>query len=120
MHISLVMTVVGRDRPGLVELVSRLIAGHGGNWLESRMCRLGGEFAGILRVELEEARAGALTQELHALEAQGLKVVLQTDEPPVKSAGTRPGTFPSASRSSGTPGLSTGARSRSPASSRSR
>ena len=49
MQIPLVMTIIGPDRTGLVESVARVVAEHGGNWLESRMCRLGGEFAGILR-----------------------------------------------------------------------
>ena len=48
----LVMTVIGQDRPGLVESVAALVAENGGNWLESRMSRLGGHFAGILRVEV--------------------------------------------------------------------
>ena len=52
MQIPLVMTLIGPDRTGLVESVARVVAGHGGNWLESRMCRLGGEFAGILRIEI--------------------------------------------------------------------
>ena len=60
MQIPLVMTVIGPDRTGLVESVARAVADHGGNWLESRMCRLGGEFAGILRVEIPaEKKSGA-------------------------------------------------------------
>ena len=42
---SLVMTIIGADRPGLVEMVAARVADHGGNWLESRMCHLGGELA---------------------------------------------------------------------------
>ena len=42
MQVSLVMTVIGKDRPGLVDTMARLVAEHDGNWLESRMCRLGG------------------------------------------------------------------------------
>ena len=68
MQIPLVMTVIGRDRPGLVESVARLVAGHGGNWLQSRMCRLGGEFAGILRIEVDAAREEALRKDLQALQ----------------------------------------------------
>ena len=44
MQVPLVMTVIGKDRTGLVESLASLVAEHGGNWLESRMCRLGGEF----------------------------------------------------------------------------
>jgi glycine cleavage system regulatory protein len=84
MQIPLVMTVIGKDRPGLVESVAHLVAQHGGNWLESRMCRLGGEFAGILRVHVDSEQEKALFQALHGLQAQGLSVVVHPDqaEPP--------------------------------------
>lgn len=73
---TLVMTVIGADRPGLVQLVAACVADHGGNWLESRMCRLGGQFAGILNVEVPTTRADELTQALATLEAQGLRVII--------------------------------------------
>jgi len=80
----LVLTVIGPDRPGLVELLARIIASHGGNWLESRMSRLGGEFAGIIRVEISAASEPALSRELSALSAQSLTVVSHSSaaEPP--------------------------------------
>ncbi len=77
---SLVMTVLGPDRPGIVETIARLVADHGGNWLESRMCRLGGQFAGILRVQVPVARRPALCGALAELSAQGLSVVVLGDE----------------------------------------
>lgn len=77
MQVPLVMTVIGKDRPGLVESVARLVADHGGNWLESRMCRLGGEFAGILRVCVPGEQQDALARALQGLQAQGLRVVIQ-------------------------------------------
>ena len=52
MYSYLIMTIIGADRPGLVQLVASRVADHGGNWLESRMCHLGGQFAGIARVEM--------------------------------------------------------------------
>ena len=73
------MTVIGKDRPGLVESVASLVAQHGGNWLESRMCRLGGEFAGILRIHVEAEQEQALFQSLQSLQAQGLAVVVHPD-----------------------------------------
>lgn len=82
MNTSLVMTVIGLDRPGLVESVARLVAAHGGNWLESRMSRLGGHFAGILRIELPKQNESALVQALQALNAQGLTIVVHADTPP--------------------------------------
>ena len=73
------MTILGADRTGLVESVARLVAGHGGNWLESRMCRLGGQFAGILRIELPRERQTDLIQALEKLQSQGLKVLVYPD-----------------------------------------
>lgn len=73
--LMLVLTVIGSDRPGLVEMVARIVAAHGGNWLESRMSRLGGEFAGIIRVEIPAAAQAGLERELAGLSAQGLTVV---------------------------------------------
>ena len=46
----LVITVFAADKPGQVERIADCIAAHGGNWLESRMSRMAGQFAGILRV----------------------------------------------------------------------
>lgn len=79
MQVPLVMTVIGRDRTGLVESLARLVGEHGGNWLESRMCRLGGEFAGILRVQVPTDRRAALEQALARLD--DLSVVVRADEP---------------------------------------
>jgi glycine cleavage system regulatory protein len=78
MQIPLVMTVIGKDRTGLVESVARIVAEHGGNWLESRMCRLGGEFAGILRVHVPSERRAALEGALAKL--TDLTVVVHSDE----------------------------------------
>ena len=75
MPIPLVITLVGADRTGLVESVARVLADHGGNWLESRMCRLGGEFAGILRVEIPAEKKSVLLVALQKI--SGLNVVIQ-------------------------------------------
>jgi glycine cleavage system regulatory protein len=74
------MTILGPDRTGLVESVAQVVADHGGNWLESRMCRLGGEFAGILRIELPVEKCQMLLDALQALQGRGLTVVVRPDE----------------------------------------
>jgi len=74
---DLVLTLIGPDRPGLVESIAARVAAHDGNWLESRMAHLAGQFAGILRVELPEERMGALRTALGELESHGIRVVAQ-------------------------------------------
>lgn len=78
MQVLLVLTVIGKDRTGLVESVASAVAEHGGNWLESRMCRLGGEFAGILRVQVPVARRATLEQALAKL--RDLTIVVHSDD----------------------------------------
>jgi glycine cleavage system regulatory protein len=75
---SLVMTIIAADRPGLVDRVAACVADHGGNWLESRMCHLGGRFAGIARVEVAVEKLTALKRALHGLEADGLRIVVES------------------------------------------
>jgi glycine cleavage system regulatory protein len=79
MQHSIVMTVIGDDRPGLVDSVASIVAEHGGNWLASRMSRLGGQFAGIVQVDVPAANAQSLTDSLKALHARGLTVVVHSD-----------------------------------------
>jgi glycine cleavage system regulatory protein len=86
---DLVLTLIGPDRPGLVEAVAEVVAAHGGNWIESRMAHLAGKFAGILRVEIAPERAPELSAALAELEARGLKVVGEpsTQQAPSPAAG---------------------------------
>jgi glycine cleavage system regulatory protein len=81
MRASLVMTVIAEDRPSLVDALSGVIAGHNGNWLESRMSRLGGQFAGIIRVEVPVEQQEQLIESLRALQAGGLTVSVHRDAP---------------------------------------
>ena len=55
--VSLILTVIGDDRPGLVERLSSVVSQHQGNWLESSMSHLSGKFAGIVRMHV--TRPGA-------------------------------------------------------------
>jgi glycine cleavage system regulatory protein len=70
----LIMTVLGSDRPGLVNSLAETVARHGGNWLESRMARLAGQFAGIVRIECPTAAVDALLAELTSPGIPGLTI----------------------------------------------
>ena len=68
----LILTVIGDDRPGLVEELATTIATHDGNWLEASLAHLSGKFAGIVRVAVPAGQAAALKAALAKL--SGLKV----------------------------------------------
>lgn len=72
----LILTVIGDDRPGLVEELATAISTHGGNWLEASMAQLSGKFAGIVEVAVPAAEAAELKTTLSGL--KGLKVSVET------------------------------------------
>lgn len=59
---QLVITIVGADRPGIVESLAAVVAQHGGNWLSSSMSNLAGQFAGIIEVAVADERRQALAE----------------------------------------------------------
>jgi glycine cleavage system regulatory protein len=74
---TFVLTVLGDDRPGLVDTLSGLVSRHGGSWERSEMARLGGKFAGIVQVS--------------ALHDDGLQVIIERTEADVAPSGHRVG-----------------------------
>ncbi|MBN8453218.1 ACT domain-containing protein [Accumulibacter sp.] len=87
MNVSLVLTVIGDDRPGLVEQLATAISRHHGNWLESSMSNLSGKFAGIVCVSVADEHLVALEAALAAL--PGLRVSAEVSRPPAAPAATR-------------------------------
>jgi glycine cleavage system regulatory protein len=81
MTTPLVLTFVGRDRPGLVNAIAERVASAGGTWLESRLAHLAGEFAGIVLVAAPEDKFEALAATLAGLETAGLRVTISPSVP---------------------------------------
>jgi glycine cleavage system regulatory protein len=84
---SLVLTILGTDQPGLVDSLAAIVTEHGGNWVESRMAHLAGQFAGILRVEVAQEQAEALTAAIKKLSTEGLESMVCA-EPALANAAT--------------------------------
>lgn len=76
---KLILTVIAQDRPGIVEEIAAVITAHDGNWVESSMSRLGGEFAGIVQIEVQEENEAKLTSELKDLAQKGITIQLKVD-----------------------------------------
>ncbi len=86
---TLILTVMGPDRPGLVEALSRTLSEHGANWMESRMSCLGNQFAGILLVSVPYEKVVALEHDLGDLRSQGLRVNIDAVGKPAQAAPAR-------------------------------
>lgn len=72
---NVVVTFVGKDKPGLVDQLAQVIFSHQGNWLGSSMSHLAGQFAGIIEVELPQLQYAKFSLELGAIE--NLTTVIQ-------------------------------------------
>jgi glycine cleavage system regulatory protein len=69
---TLVLTVIGDDRSGLVSALSGVVSDSGGSWERSHMARLAGKFAGIVVVAVPDDRVQAFQDDLAPLQSQGL------------------------------------------------
>ncbi len=74
MYARLILTVIGPDRPGLVDALAASIARAGGSWQKSRMARLSGHFAGIVEVDVPPGEVWSLKEGLAQLADLGLTV----------------------------------------------
>src|SRR4051812_18072245 len=89
MSTSLVTTVIGRDRPGIVNELSDVAQRFGANWAGSRMASLAGQFAGMVHFEVTAEAAEGLTRALRELESSGLQVVIARSDAAAAAAGGR-------------------------------
>lgn len=71
---TLILSVIGSDRPGLTQALANAVLSAGGNWLESQLSRLGGLYVGSVLVELDPGREDALRTAVREVDAQGLEV----------------------------------------------
>jgi methionyl-tRNA formyltransferase len=89
MTTSLVVTAIGSDRPGIVNLLSDVAQRFGANWAGSRMASLAGQFAGMVHFEVSDQDAEPLATALRGLEASGLRVVIARGEATAAPASRR-------------------------------
>jgi glycine cleavage system regulatory protein len=65
---TLVLTVVGDDRVGLVKALADIVSSNGGNWERSHLAELAGTFAGVVVVTVPDRRAAQLQAALAPLD----------------------------------------------------
>lgn len=85
---TLVLTVIGDDKAGLVDTLAATVAARGGNWERSQMAELAGKFAGIVMVTVPDQSTRQLIADLEAIEHRGLLHI--TVEEAVPASATQP------------------------------
>lgn len=81
-----IISVLADDRPGIVEKVADSLSAHQGNWLESRLAKLAGHFAGIVRAEVPDEHEAGLIQALGALNSAGIHITVTRPDATVEPA----------------------------------
>lgn len=89
MNTSIVLTIIAKDQPGIVNAVSKILYKHGGGWTQSSMSSLAGQFAGILLASVPSKLADACVEELQQLKAQGMSVIAHVSDVPAQVQGCR-------------------------------
>lgn len=81
---TIIITVLGDDKAGLVDRLSGAIANHEGNWVRSHMAELAGKFAGVVEATVADSEADAMIATLDQIEAAGLLHIVahRTDAAP--------------------------------------
>jgi glycine cleavage system regulatory protein len=80
MQSSLVLTILGTDHSGLVKSLAEVVRSHNGNWQESRMVRMDGQFAGLAHVSIASSDREALTEALFALQNDDLQILIKQSQ----------------------------------------
>ena len=86
---SLIVTVMGPNRPGIVSLMADRAQRWGANWAASSLKTLAGEFAGMVHFEVPPENADALAAALHGLESSGLRFVIAKSDAAQAATGLR-------------------------------
>ena len=73
---SLVITVIGPDRPGIVSAVSDKAVEFGANWTDSLMANFAGQFAGIVQLQVPAQQCDALVAALRSRESPGMRITV--------------------------------------------
>lgn len=77
MNQQLVFTIIAQDKPGIVTAIADTVNANGGNWLDSRMSQLSGEFAGIVHIDIPLENRKGLETAFDKLEADGISITLR-------------------------------------------
>ncbi|HMA61492.1 MAG TPA: ACT domain-containing protein [bacterium] len=81
MQKKLVITLMGQDHIGIVDHVTDIIVKYHGNIEESKMARLGGEFAMLLLIAIDPTKLEILESAISNLQDEGYKILYKETSP---------------------------------------
>ena len=85
---KLIISVFAEDRPRLIQAISDQVLAHEGNWLESSLSRLCGQFAGIVHIDVADENRAALLKSFAKLADQGILITEHSSDGVVEESDT--------------------------------
>jgi len=82
--IELVLTIIGRDRAGVVAELADVVRFHEANWKRSELAEISGTFAGVVVVDVDDDQADELLTNLLILRSRGLHITAEQIEVPIE------------------------------------
>ncbi len=64
---AMVLSIIGKDKQGLVDELAKVVQSVNGNWLKSSFCHLSGHFAGFVEIMLPKEHQTTLVDKCSAL-----------------------------------------------------
>ena len=80
MKMQMVVTLTGPDRIGLVDRVTQMVLDYHGNVDASKMAHLGGEFAMLMLISVQDSILEKLEQSLNQFKKEGYQLILRQTE----------------------------------------
>ncbi len=77
---KIIITLFAKDRPGIVRSLSDTVLANKGNWLESSLSRLCGQFTGIVHIAVDSGNKASLISAFEAMSKEGINVTVQNAE----------------------------------------
>lgn len=74
---KIIITLFAKDRPGVIRELSDTVLANKGNWLESSLSRLCGQFAGIVHLEIAPEHKSDLLAAFDKLVQTGINITVQ-------------------------------------------
>jgi glycine cleavage system regulatory protein len=82
---AMVLSIIGKDKLGLVDDVAKAIANAQGNWMRSSFCHLAGHFAGFVEIMLPKENHSRLVSDCHALSNLQITLLPANDIAPLNT-----------------------------------
>jgi glycine cleavage system regulatory protein len=79
---AMVLSIIGKDKSGLIDEVATAVAKAEGNWLRSSFCHLAGNFAGFVEIMLPAENHNTLVSDCHAISNLQITLVPANENPP--------------------------------------